>query len=256
MSGDRPAITLLGVRYASLTPEAALAEAERLYESEKPGSIVVTNAHGLNVAYSDPRYREVLNRADLVLNDGKGVMLAALLKGRRFPADLNGNDFGALLLQHCAARSWPVYFLGARPGVAQRAAERARERYPGLRIVGSRDGYFSAEEENDVIQSVRDAGAGVLLVALGNPRQERWMDVNLRRTGARLGMGVGAFFDFMAGEVERAPGWINRMGLEWLFRLVKEPRRLWRRYLLGNPLFLWRVLRERARELLPPRVPR
>lgn len=252
--GDRPDITLLGVRYACLSEAAALAEAERLYEGERPATIAVTNAHGLNLAYSDPSYRAVLQGVDLVLNDGKGVMLGALMKGRRFSADLNGNRFAPLLLERAAARGWSVYFLGGRPGVAERAAERARELSPRLQIVGTRDGYFSADEEESVIAEIRGAEAGLLFVALGNPRQEQWLDRNLARTGARLGIGVGAFFDFMAQEVPRAPRWMNRVGLEWAFRLAKEPRRLWRRYLLGNPLFLWRVLRERVGRPRAPRV--
>lgn len=254
MPRDPSHITLFGVRYTCLTPEAALAEAERLYSNENPATIAVTNAHGLNLAWSGPAYRETLGRTSLVLNDGKGVMLAALLKGRRFPADLNGNRIGSLLLGRAAERGWPVYFLGGRPGVAERAADRARALHPQLRIVGARDGYFAAGEERQVISEIEAAEAGLLFVALGNPRQEEWLDANIARTGARLGMGVGAFFDFLAGEVARAPGWVNRIGLEWAFRLAREPRRLWRRYLLGNPLFLWRVLVERARELRGPRV--
>jgi exopolysaccharide biosynthesis WecB/TagA/CpsF family protein len=114
-----------------------------------------------------------------------------------------------------------------------------------LKIVGTRDGYFSEDEEAEVIDEVRSTGAQLLLVALGNPKQEMWLHRNLEATGVRLGIGVGRFVDFQAGEIRRAPAWMNRLGLEWVHRLVLEPRRMWRRYLLGNPLFVTRVLRSR-----------
>jgi N-acetylglucosaminyldiphosphoundecaprenol N-acetyl-beta-D-mannosaminyltransferase len=238
-----PAIDILGVRLATLTPRAALETAERLYDSEKPAFIAHVNAHTLNLAYEDPSYRDVLASAGLVLNDGKGVMLGARLLGGAFPADLNGNFFTPLLLRRAAQRGWPVFLYGARPGIAARAAEVLRSGIAGLQIAGVMDGYERDRER--VLGAIRRSGAGLLLVALGNPLQERWLAANLAACGARLGSGVGAFFDFQAGEVARAPEWMNRLGLEWVYRLGREPRRMWRRYVLGNPLFLARVLRQR-----------
>lgn len=236
-------IEVLGVPIACLTPEAALAEIERLYDSEHPAFVAHVNAHTLNLATEDPGFHEVLRRADLVLNDGKGVMLAARLRGTRFPADLNGNFFSPLVLGRAAERGWPVFFFGASPGVAKRAAERLKERLPGLEVAGVRDGFFAPGGEGEVAREIREAGAGLLLVGLGNPLQERWIHRHLEQTGARVGVGVGAFFDFQAGVVPRAPGLLNRLGLEWVYRLTREPRRMWRRYLVGNPLFLARVAR-------------
>jgi exopolysaccharide biosynthesis WecB/TagA/CpsF family protein len=242
-----PEIEILGVRYARLAPADALERAEKLYERDEPAWVAVENVHGLNIAWSDPSFRAVLARADLVLNDGKGVMLAAMLQSRPFPADLNGNLFTPLLLQRAAERRWPVYFLGADPGVAEAAAEVLRGRLPALEVAGCRHGFISPGEEDDVVATVQRSGAGLLLVGMGNPLQERWLDANIARTGARLGLGVGAFFDFQSGKVARAPAWMNRAGIEWLHRLGQEPGRLWRRYLVGNPLFLWRVAGERVR---------
>jgi exopolysaccharide biosynthesis WecB/TagA/CpsF family protein len=172
-------------------------------------------------------------------------MLAARLLGDRFPADLNGNFFTPLLLRRAAERDWPVYLLGAKPGVAAAAADALAGSIPGLHVCGVHDGYFSGADLDGVIAGIRDSGAQVLLVALGNPAQERWLDAHLEKTGARIGIGVGAFFDFQTGTIPRAPAWMNRLGLEWVHRLILEPRRMWRRYLLGNPLFLVRVLRSR-----------
>jgi exopolysaccharide biosynthesis WecB/TagA/CpsF family protein len=240
-----PTIAILGVRFACLSHGDALLEIERLYENGGPSVVAFANTHSLNLATTNPSYREVLRRADLVLNDGKGVMIAALVQRKNFPADLNGNAISPMILERAADRRWPVYFLGGRPGVAERAAERLRTRLPKLAIVGVRDGYFNPADGDRVIDEIRASSAGILMVAMGNPMQEFWLDRHLVRTGARIGLGVGAFFDFQAGEVPRAPEVLNRAGLEWVYRLGKEPRRLWRRYLLGHPTFLVRVLRER-----------
>jgi exopolysaccharide biosynthesis WecB/TagA/CpsF family protein len=257
VSQQPASIEILGVRYARLSADEALARAEVLYERDEPAWIAVENAHGLNLAYSDPSFRAVLRRAELVLNDGKGVMLAALLNGRPFPADLNGNFFTPRLLARAASRGWPTYLLGADPGVAERAARRLQASLPQLTIAGVRHGFVAPDEEAEVCEKIRASGAGLLLVGMGNPLQERWLDRNLARSGARLGLGVGAFFDFQAGKVPRAPGWMNRLGIEWVHRLAQEPGRLWRRYLFGNPLFIYRVVRERLRRgrerVAPPR---
>ncbi len=239
------AIEILGIPYACVDADSALAEAERLYEEEAPAWIAIENVHGVNIAVSDPAHKDVLRRANLRLNDGKGVMLGARIQGRRFPVDLNGNFFSPLLLRRAAERGWPVFFLGAAPGVAQRAGDRLTESIPGLRIVGVRDGFFKRDQEEEVVEAIRATEPGLLMVGMGNPLQEQWLDRNIAATGARLGVTVGAFFDFQAGEMPRAPAWMNSAGLEWVYRLTKEPRRLWRRYLIGNPLFLWRVARDR-----------
>ncbi|MGH2698605.1 MAG: WecB/TagA/CpsF family glycosyltransferase [Actinomycetota bacterium] len=209
----------------------------------------------MNLASADPSYAEVLRAADLVLNDGKGLLLAGLLLGRRFPADLNGNFFTPLLLDHAAASGWSVYILGARPGVAERVAETLRVKHAGLRIAGTMHGHFSPAEEDEVVARIRATNPGLLLVGMGNPLQERFLARRLGDTGARVGLGVGAYLDFQVGEVSRAPSWMNRVGLEWVHRLLKEPRRMWRRYVLGNPLFVWRVLRSRLRGGIRSKTP-
>ena len=239
-SRDLPTIEILGVPVASVTPRRALVILERLHDDDDPGFVAHANVHTLNLADRSSAYKRCLRRADLVLNDGKGVMLAARMKRSRFPADLNGNFFSPLVLELAAERGWTVFFLGAKPGVAERAAERLQIRIPKLQVAGVRNGYFDFDDES-VATDIRTTGADVLMVGLGNPKQERWLDRWLDQTGARLGIGVGAFFDFQSGEITRAPVWMNRLGLEWVHRLSQEPRRLWRRYLLGNPRFIARV---------------
>jgi exopolysaccharide biosynthesis WecB/TagA/CpsF family protein len=150
-----------------------------------------------------------------------------------------------LLLQRAAERGWPVYFFGAKPGVAEEAKDLLEDRIPGLKVVGCRDGYFDRGKPEEAVAEIAAGAPGLLLVGMGNPLQEKWIAEHVAATGARLAVGVGAFFDFQTGHVKRAPAWMNKLGLEWVHRLLKEPKRMWRRYLLGNPLFLWRVLRQR-----------
>jgi exopolysaccharide biosynthesis WecB/TagA/CpsF family protein len=205
------------------------------------------NAHSLNLAYRDKSYRDALSRAHLVLNDGVGLDLAARMQGRAFPENLNGSDFTLRLLSFAAEKGWRVYLYGGRPGVAAIARERLCDTIAGLEIVGVCDGYDQRAAE-EIVADIRAASAGVVIVALGQPQQELWLDSHLADTGCHLGVGVGAFLDFASGRVVRAPRWMNRLGVEWLFRLVQEPGRLWRRYVVGNPLFLCRAWRLRATE--------
>ena len=207
--------------------------------------IAHANVHTLNLASQDQPYMEILRGADMVLNDGKGVMLGARLLGQRFPADLNGNFFTPMVVARAAERGWPIFLLGAKPGVPERLADVLRGKHPDIPIVGCHHGHITAEEEPDIVVSIRESGTGLLLVGMGNPHQERFLARRLSETGARLGIGVGAFFDFQTDNVPRAPEWMNRYALEWVFRLVQEPRRMWRRYLVGNPAFIGRVLKQR-----------
>lgn len=219
-------------------------ELERLQAEERPALVAYANAHALNIASTDPAFHAILNDADLVLNDGSGLALAARLQRQRFPENLNGSDLNPRILELASERGWGVYLLGAGPGVAEEASRKLGERIPGLRVVGTRDGYFDAVESESVAAEIRQAQADVLMVAMGNPLQEKWLSEHLGATGAALGVGVGAFFDFAAARVPRAPAWMNRAGVEWLYRLYQEPRRMWRRYVVGNPLFVLRVLND------------
>jgi exopolysaccharide biosynthesis WecB/TagA/CpsF family protein len=242
---ERPFVEILGVPIARLDAAAALGEIERLYDAGEPQLVAYANAHTLNLAYTDPEFARLLRGAGIVLGDGAGVMIGARVKGAPLPENLNGSDFNPKILQRAATRGWPVYLLGGRPGVAAQAGQRWRREIDGLEIAGARDGYFAPDASPQVADSIEASGAKVLMVAMGNPLQERWIARHLGATGARLGIGVGAFLDFSAGAVPRAPAWMNRAGIEWLYRLYQEPRRMWRRYVLGNPLFLARMARER-----------
>jgi N-acetylglucosaminyldiphosphoundecaprenol N-acetyl-beta-D-mannosaminyltransferase len=230
-----------------LHESAALGRIEQLHDLGPPGIVSYVNPHTINLAWRDPAFVATLACAHTRLADGFGIRIAARRHGVRVPAILNGSDFNVAVLRRAAARGWPVFLLGGQSRVAERAAERLSERIAGLRVVGTHHGYFTDGETDAIVDRVRATQASVLMVALGQPRQEQWLVRHLERTGARVGLGVGGFLDFSAGVVRRAPAWMNRVGLEWTFRLAQEPRRLAHRYLIGNPLFLGRVLRPGAR---------
>jgi alpha-1,3-mannosyltransferase len=221
---------------------AALDEAAA--DAAHPVLVAYLNAHGSNLAAHDPEFLRALQEAT-VLNDGVGLDIAARwLHGRSFPENLNGTDFTVRFLRE-SGRNWRVYWLGAKPGVAEAAAQATHARLARHSMAGVRDGYFSSEEQAEVANAIREAGADLLLVAMGNPRQELWMREFGAATGCKLIFGVGALFDFLSGQVSRAPRWVRALRMEWAYRLALEPRRLARRYLLGNPYFLARALRAR-----------
>jgi exopolysaccharide biosynthesis WecB/TagA/CpsF family protein len=236
-------LDVLGLRVHMVQEAEALARIERMHEHGPPSYVSYVNPHTANLAYGDPAFRSAVAGAQLRLPDGFGLRVAARRQGVPVPAILNGSDFNAAVLRRAAARGWSVFLLGARPGIAARAGERLQRRIPGLQLAGAHHGYFDDAEAHAVADRVRASGASVLMVALGQPRQEHWLERHLPATGVRVGLAVGGFLDFAAGEVRRAPPWMNRAGLEWTFRLAQEPTRLAHRYLVGNLAFIWRVCR-------------
>lgn len=211
------------------------------FRRAEPAVVTFANAHTLNTMRSDRRVRTLM-RKSIVFNDGIGVDIASrLLFGKRFPENMNGTDFVPRYLGHTRHR-YRIFFLGAKPGVAQRAAERFSKALPQHEVAGTHDGYFAPDDAAGVVASIRHSGADILLVAMGNPKQELWLTDHLEQTGCMLGFGVGGLFDFTAGVVPRAPRWVRSAHIEWLYRMLQEPRRLWRRYLLGMPVFLFRVM--------------
>ena len=202
------------------------------------------NAHTVNVARRDPALRAALARAT-VFNDGLGVDLASrLLYGAPFPDNLNGTDLTPALLSRLPEGT-PVFLIGSEPGVAELAGHCLAQTFPGIRFVGSHHGFFAEADEPMITAQIRASGARLVLVGMGNPAQEFWAMRNTSEIAAPL-LCIGAFLDFAAGRVSRAPGFVRKVRLEWVYRLLLEPRRLARRYLIGNVSFLAAVLRQRA----------
>lgn len=233
-----------GIGIAVLTRAGALAELSEALARRRHVKLAFCNANLVNLGARDPALLSRL-AGFLVLADGFGVDIASrLLHGASFPANLNGTDFIPALLAS-EPRTLRVALVGGRPGVAERAARRLARDYPAHRFDVAGDGYFTLEQEAGLLARLAASPPDLLLVALGNPLQERWIADRLGPRHGTVAAGVGALFDFLAGEVARAPEPIRRFRLEWAYRLWREPRRLWRRYILGNPVFLLRVLRQR-----------
>jgi N-acetylglucosaminyldiphosphoundecaprenol N-acetyl-beta-D-mannosaminyltransferase len=222
------------------------AEIEHLVRGGERGLVLNVNAHCLNLCYEDPKLRDFVNGAEVVFCDGAGVMLAARILGRRIPERITYADWIWQLADLAAARGFSLYLLGARPGVAREAARRLQERYPDLEVAGARHGYFDPGAGSAaVVEEINAAAPDILLVGLGMPLQERWLMENWQRLDVRVALTGGAVFDDVSGSLRRGPPLLTDHGFEWLARLLVEPRLLWRRYLVGNPLFLLRVLRQR-----------
>lgn len=241
---EAPRRDIVGVQVAALTRDQALALIARAFDRKRHLRLAYCNAHLANFAANDAALRAALS-GFLILPDGIGVDVASqLLHGTHFPANLNGTDFTPALL---AAQREPlrVMLLGGKPGIAERAAARLQDEHPQHDFAVLSHGYFSAEEEAALLARLEYERPDLLLVAFGNPRQEKWIAEKLGPRHCSVAAGIGAFFDFLAGEVTRAPLWIRRLRMEWLYRLWLEPGRLWRRYVVGNPIFLLRVLRQR-----------
>jgi exopolysaccharide biosynthesis WecB/TagA/CpsF family protein len=199
------------------------------------------NAHCVNLAAQDHAYRAILHASDLLLPDGSGIGLAARIARQPLGENLNGTDLFPELCERAARSGIAIYLLGGQPGVAAAAAEAMQARYPMLRIAGTRDGFFAAEQVDAVIAEINRSGAGMVFVGMGVPLQEKWIAHHRVRFAAPVLLGVGGLFDYYSGRIARAPLALRKLGCEWAWRLMMEPRRLARRYLLGNALFMVRA---------------
>ena len=242
---DSQDCVLAGVRIQNLTQDEAVDKLFSLVAAGGSRHVAVVNAAKLVAATEDEALRGILRSAAVVTADGMSVVWASRLLGRRLKERVTGIDLFERLVGEAAERSVPVFFVGAREASVRRIVEVFQRRFPNLRVAGYRNGYFEAGENDRVVAAIRESRAELLFVAMGSPAQEKWIAANLEKTGARLAMGVGGSFDHLSGLVRRAPRWMQRAGLEWLHRLWLEPRRLWKRYLVGNTRFIGLVLRER-----------
>jgi exopolysaccharide biosynthesis WecB/TagA/CpsF family protein len=236
--------TILGISVVAIRWDDAIVLLTRLIAERRFTKVSFLNAHNANIAYTDPVFAEALDDF-LILPDGIGVDLAArLLYGAPFPDNLNGTDFVPAFLQ-ASTTPLTVGLLGATRVNAEAASIKLAALAVPHSFVVIHDGYFPASQESEIVDRIAALRPDVLLVAMGVPRQELWIERHIDARHCTLPIAVGALLDFLSGSVPRAPLWMRRLRLEWLFRLAVEPGRLWRRYVVGNPLFLLRVARQR-----------
>ncbi len=235
------AIPILGIPVHAVTMDETLALVEGYMAGARLHQLATVNPEFVMAAQDDAEFRRVLTGADLCLPDGVGLLYAARRAGRRLPERVPGSELVYRLAERAAARGWPLFLLGAAPGVAEAAAAILCDRYPGLRVAGTYAGSPDPAEDDALVARVNASGAALLYVAYGAPRQDKWIARNRDAlTSVRVAIGVGGSLDFVTGRAVRAPQWAQRLGLEWLHRLVKEPWR-WRR-MLALPRFGWRVM--------------
>jgi len=236
-------VHILGFPADTVTYDKAIDLVAEHIQSREPYWILAVNPEKIIKARSQKDLFDLLSKADLFIPDGVGVLLAGKLKGEMFPQRVTGADLFDRLMIEAAKHSWKVFLLGAAPGVAGVVAEKYRQRFSTLQIVGVHDGYFRAGEEPQVCAAIQTAEPDLVFVAMGSPRQEELIYYRLKKLGIPVCMGVGGSFDVVAGKVNRAPKWMQKVGLEWSYRLLREPRRILR--MAALPKFLWQVLRER-----------
>ncbi len=236
-------IEILGVGFDNITMDQAVAEGVRLMDTEGAHYVVTPNPEIVEVCREDQEALKAVNGADLVIPDGVGIIYGARMLGTPLKEKLPGIELAQRLMGQMAENGKSLYLLGAKPGVAEEAGRRLTGRYPGLRIAGTHDGYF--QEDGPVTEAIRASGADVVFACLGAPKQEKWMARNGQATGARLLIGLGGCLDVFSGQVQRAPEIYQKLGLEWLHRLIKNPSRAGR--MLKLPLFLIHVLEEKRK---------
>lgn len=242
-------IELLGIRVHPVTvAELHRYLADHIHQRRR-ALVFHANVHALNLAVAHSGFHAALNRADLIFPDGAGVVLGARALGGCLPARITYADWLWQLAEFAAQQGFSLFLLGAKPGVAEQAAAKLVAHAPMLRIAGTHHGYFdkfTASAESDaVLQAINTARPDILLVCFGMPQQELWLVQNWERLNAYVGLTGGAALDYISGNLQRGPKWMTDHGFEWLARMIIEPRRLWKRYVLGNPLFLWRVFMQR-----------
>ncbi len=246
-------VDVLGCRIDRLDTAATLTRCEEVIAARGFAQHVCINAAKLLAVRTDPDLRRIVERCELVSADGQAIVWASRLLGDPLPERVNGTELMYHLFRLAERKRYSIYVLGAAADVLERAIGRVRADYPDLTIVGYRDGYFTPDESADIAAEVRRASPDILFVAISSPRKEQWLSRYGRELGVPLVMGVGGSIDVVAGVTRHAPVWMRRAGLEWLFRLVQEPRRMWRRYLVGNAQFLALLAREVLRRRLASR---
>ncbi len=235
-------ISLLGINNINaLTKEQIINILLDFSEKKGAKTVFYLNTHCINVAYRDEDYRSILNRADLVYTGGQGVVWAARFLGCPLPERVNILDFFDMLTQELKDRKITIYLLGGTQETVKKTEDVLKNK--GLRIVGSRNGFFDETEEAEVICGINVIKPDILMVGMGVPKQEKWIFAHLKELDVHLCWAVGAAFDWLSGQRKRAPRWMIQFGLEWLHRLCQQPKRLWKRYLLGNLIFVYRVIK-------------
>ena len=228
--------SMLNVGYDNITSSEAIRQILSFLQSSIRRNVFFLNADCLRISQKDNEYRQILNRADLVLPDGIGLKLVTRLYGGRMINNCCGTDIAPFMMERVAQGGYKVFFLGGREGVGEKAAENMRRRFPTIKIVGTHCGY--GMDDREVIKKINDSGANILFVAMGVPKQEKWIAKHREQLNPKLCLAVGALLDYLSGTIPRAPLWMRKANLEWFWRIFVEPKRMIKRYLIHGVGFM------------------
>jgi N-acetylglucosaminyldiphosphoundecaprenol N-acetyl-beta-D-mannosaminyltransferase len=214
-----------------------------LEKRQEMATVACLNAHNINCAYEDKEYREFLKNADLVIPDGWSVVVAGKVLGYQLTERVTTADYFNDFCQMVEKNKFTCYLLGSKQKVVKQAVKYLKNKFPQLKVVGFHSGFFNEKEEREVIEEINKEQPDFLLVGMGTPKQEKWLKQNKDILEVKVGWGIGAMFDYLAGEKSRAPVWLGKVGLEWFYRLLMEPKRLFKRYTIGNVRFISRCFK-------------
>lgn len=240
---EKSVVDILGLPVSRVTLEELLQRADECIKSHERLLLGVANVAKVVNARRDSQLRRILNQADLILADGLPIVWLSRMLGDPLPERIAGIDIMYKLLQQANESHYRVYFLGAKPEVLRKVIRAVQRDYPGIRIAGYRDGYFDKAQEQSVAEGIRNSRADILFVAMNSPKKEKFLEKWKDYMAVPVCHGVGGSFDILAGVTTRAPLWMQKSGLEWLYRLIQEPRRMWKRYLICNTKFIILSLR-------------
>ena len=249
MSYDQQRVNILGVGVSVLNMPSALSQSEALIERGGRGYVCVTGVHGIMEAQADESFRRILNASFLTTPDGMPTVWMGKLSGYKDMARVYGPDFMLGLCEQGVAKNFRHFFYGGKDGVAEELRDALTKRFPGLQVVGTYTPPFrplNVGEEEQLRRQLEACKPDILWCGLSTPKQERFMAAYQDRLPVKLMVGVGAAFDLLSGNLDEAPDWMKRAGLQWLYRMIKEPKRLWRRYLSNNPRFVWKIFLQKT----------
>lgn len=248
MDKKRGRIKLLGIDIDNINMKETINKIELLIEKKKPSLVITPNVHHINILQKDNEFRKIYKHASLVIPDSTPLLWLSKILGIHLKERVTGSDLLPLFSKIAGEKGYRLFFLGAAPGIAKKAAKALIQKNPGLEITGTYSPYFGFEndekENRKIVDMIKKCSPDVLFVCLGPPKQEKWSWKHKDKINVPVIICVGAAFDFVGSKVKRAPKWIQKLGLEWFFRLCQEPRRLWKRYLIGNIIFAWLVLKK------------
>ncbi len=231
-------VEVMGSPIDNLSMEETLLQIEEKIVEGKPIQHVVVNAAKIVEINKNPKVKRIIESCEIVNADGQAVVWASKLLGKPLKERVAGIDLMQELIKRANEKNWGVFFFGAKQEVLDKVVAHYQKEFPSLRIAGARNGYYKPEEELKIVEEIRASNAQILFVAISSPKKEIFLNTYLQVMNIPFVMGVGGSFDVVAGLVKRAPLWMQRLGLEWLFRFLQEPRRMWRRYIIGNAEFI------------------